>query len=324
MPDTITPKLGMVKPEIGGSADSWGNKLNGNFDKIDAKAVLNTDQWTLELGDNLEGSNAGPLIISRYNNSGIKQGEPLTIDRQTGEVYMESVRTGSATVTTHRFQYQTVSPTVPPAGYLNVFADVQGNPVVQHPNGVVQYLGVPPGTIGFTGADTADVGWALLNGQAIPRATNPMLFARYGTRFGAGDGVTTFNLPDAKGRILVHPDGGAGRLTEAVIGFPPTLASAGGNQGGPITRAQLPNEEVTVNIAAGQGAHTHTTLDQGFQGANSTAAGGNPPGGSPTETNKTSSSATLPAMTGKFQLGSGEIRSNIQPAIVMNAQIKLG
>lgn len=324
MPDTITPNLGMVKPEIGGSADSWGNKLNGNFDKIDAKAVLNTDQWTLELGDNVEGSNAGHFVVSRYNNSGIKQDEPFIIDRQTGEVYAASLKTGQATVTTHKFQYQALSPTVPPAGFLNVFVDAQGNPVIQHPNGVVQYLGVPPGTIGFTGADTADIGWALLNGQAIARAANPMLFARYGTRFGAGDGTTSFNLPDAKGRVLVHPDGGAGRLTEAIVGFPPTLASSGGNQGGAITRAQLPNELVTVNIPAGQGLHGHPYTDAYFAGQNSTAAGGNPPGGTTVTQNNNTTQVTLPAMTGSFQLGSGEIRSNVQPAIVMNAQIKLG
>lgn len=35
MPDTITPNYSLIKPEITGSIDTWGNKSNGNFDKID-------------------------------------------------------------------------------------------------------------------------------------------------------------------------------------------------------------------------------------------------------------------------------------------------
>jgi microcystin-dependent protein len=46
--------------------------------------------------------------------------------------------------------------------------------------------------------------WAPLNGQAISRTTYAKLFARWGTTFGAGDGTTTFNLPNPNGRVIVH------------------------------------------------------------------------------------------------------------------------
>lgn len=36
MPDTITPNYDLIKPEVTGSIDTWGSKLNGNFDALDA------------------------------------------------------------------------------------------------------------------------------------------------------------------------------------------------------------------------------------------------------------------------------------------------
>lgn len=44
--------------------------------------------------------------------------------------------------------------------------------------------------------------WFLCNGQAISRTQYPILFSIIGTGFGAGDGTTTFNLPDYRGKFL--------------------------------------------------------------------------------------------------------------------------
>lgn len=43
MADEITPRLNLVKPEVGGSADTWGDKWNENADKIDA-AIVKSDE----------------------------------------------------------------------------------------------------------------------------------------------------------------------------------------------------------------------------------------------------------------------------------------
>ena len=48
-------------------------------------------------------------------------------------------------------------------------------------------------------------GWLVCDGSAVARAAYPQLFARVGTRFGVGDGATTFNLPTLAGRY-VGPD----------------------------------------------------------------------------------------------------------------------
>ena len=59
------------------------------------------------------------------------------------------------------------------------------------------------GTITATGSTTADFGRLLCQGQALSRTTYARLFNRIGTAFGAGNGSTTFNLPDCREVALV-------------------------------------------------------------------------------------------------------------------------
>lgn len=53
---------------------------------------------------------------------------------------------------------------------------------------------------------SAPSGWSICDGSAISRATYAVLFALFGTTFGAGDGSTTFNLPDFRGRLPFGKD----------------------------------------------------------------------------------------------------------------------
>lgn len=94
---------------------------------------------------------------------------------------------------------------------------------------------LPAGTVAYTAATTAPSGWLLCDGSAKSRTDYARLFAAIGTTFGTGDGVTTFNLPDGRGRVVAGKDnmGGsaAGRLTNAVSGLTgTTLGAAGGSE----------------------------------------------------------------------------------------------
>lgn len=98
--------------------------------------------------------------------------------------------------------------------------------------------------IDFAGA-VAPSGWALCYGQAISRATYATLFALVGTTFGAGDGSTTFNLPDLRGRVTAAPDnmGGvqAGRLNSgAMAAVANNVGGAGGTSTSTLTTPNLP------------------------------------------------------------------------------------
>lgn len=61
----------------------------------------------------------------------------------------------------------------------------------------------PSGAIIMFAGDVAPAGWYLLDGQAVSRTDEPDLFAVCGETYGAGDGSTTFNLPDMRGTFPV-------------------------------------------------------------------------------------------------------------------------
>lgn len=66
------------------------------------------------------------------------------------------------------------------------------------------------GLLGFFATTTAPAGWLKANGAAVSRTAYAALFARIGTTFGAGDGSTTFNLPDMRGEFVRALDDGRG------------------------------------------------------------------------------------------------------------------
>ena len=75
--------------------------------------------------------------------------------------------------------------------------------------------------------------WFLCDGQAISRTTYATLFSIIGTNFGAGDGVTTFNLPDYRGKFLrgLGGDSAADIYTTQAEGLPNITGSATGAGG---------------------------------------------------------------------------------------------
>lgn len=66
---------------------------------------------------------------------------------------------------------------------------------------------LPIGSITAYGNETAPANWLICDGSAVSRTTYADLFAVIGTKYGAGDGSTTFNLPNLKGRVPVGLDG---------------------------------------------------------------------------------------------------------------------
>lgn len=76
----------------------------------------------------------------------------------------------------------------------------------------------PAGCVQFFATVTAPTGWLKANGALVSRTTYADLFAAIGTTFGAGDGSTTFGLPDLRGEFIRAFDDGRGVDTGRVFG----------------------------------------------------------------------------------------------------------
>lgn len=111
-------------------------------------------------------------------------------------------------------------------------SSAQGNPVGFLPAGCV---------MPYAGA-AAPAGWLLCAGQAVSRTEYGALFAVVGTTYGTGNGTTTFNLPDLRGRTVAGVDnmGGsaAGRLTNTVLTASNQIGATGGAQTHTLTSGQ--------------------------------------------------------------------------------------
>lgn len=117
--------------------------------------------------------------------------------------------------------------------------------------------------------------WYLCYGQAVSRTTYAALFAVLGTTWGAGNGTTTFNLPDFRGRAAFGKDdmGGtpANRVTAGVSGVAgATLGGVGGDQHAQTDT--LTAESTAISTAT---PHTHTFLIHDSTGASLAGYQGN-------------------------------------------------
>lgn len=104
-----------------------------------------------------------------------------------------------------------------PLAQNNNLADVQNKTLARQNLGVMsadeaKYNDCPPGTIVGLASPNIPQGYRLLkcNGAAYSRAVYADLFAAIGTYYGAGDGVTTFNVPEARGEYPRYADDGRG------------------------------------------------------------------------------------------------------------------
>lgn len=165
------------------------------------------------------------------------------------------------------------------------YKDSTGNVIQLTTAGAINIQGVPSGSLFPYAGATAPAGYLLCFGQAISRTGNPSLFAVIGTTFGAGDGSTTFNVPDIRGRSVFGADnmGGtaAGRLGGSVAGGITGSAvpgATGGEQEHQLSQAEIPAHVHAYGSGSG-GSTVPSTLanatGNGSFGFNTSSVGSN-------------------------------------------------
>lgn len=175
----------------------------------------------------------------------------------------------------------------------------------------------PVGSIIQYAGTSAPTGWLLCDGSAVSRVTYPNLFSVTGTTYGAGNGSTTFNLPDLRTRVPVG---------KSASGTFATLGGIGGAETVTLSTTEMPSHTHAQN------AHNHGITDPGH--VHSFAFTSGPGGGAigylisgvvatyPT-TNSATTGITINNTTATNQnTGGGGAHNNLQPYIVLNYLIK--
>lgn len=177
------------------------------------------------------------------------------------------------------------------------FTDVLNNIEKAAPTGI--------GAEWFT--NTAPTGWLLRDGSAVSRTTYARLFAVIGTTYGAGDGSTTFNLPNRKGKVGVGRDAAQTEFD--------TLGETGGEK-----------THLLLSAESGVAVHGHGVTDpghaHGHYGNNVGGSGGIRIDASVSFSDATESATTGLTVNNAAAADAAQAHNNLQPYEVCNFIIK--
>lgn len=112
----------------------------------------------------------------------------------------------------------------------------------------------------YAGSAAPD-GWLLCDGTAVSRTTYAALFAVIGTTYGAGNGTTTFNVPDLRYRAPVQA--GTLNYSPGVNGEAIARGAKQGNQYGALAVNHLPAHTHTVKAQTAGGTTTNPAFTRG-------------------------------------------------------------
>lgn len=180
---------------------------------------------------------------------------------------------------------------------------------------------IPTGTIVMTGRSSAPSGWLICNGDAVDRTLYAELYSAIGITFGPGNGTTTFNLPDMRGRVAAGVGTGTGGAASG------TGAPTGGSALAAVALAGWFGANDVTLTSAQIPAHTHPITDPGHAHPQNGGTGGPDitrltasTHDTPTGAGNTSNNTT--GITVNNNTGGGGSHTNLQPTVGLNFIIR--
>lgn len=148
------------------------------------------------------------------------------------------------------------------------------------------------GDIKMTACTSAPKKWLICDGAAVSRTKYADLFSAIGTTYGEGNGSTTFNLPNLKGKVVVGVDSGDERFS--------AIGQTGGEKEHTLTVDEMPT-------------HSHTA----YKAVNA-------PGDISGISSEGRGTGTLSGTISTSEVGSGTAHNNLQPYMALNYIIFTG
>jgi len=174
------------------------------------------------------------------------------------------------------------------------------------------------GDLVVSARSAAGTGELLCDGLPHSRTTYADLFTAIGVFYGAGDGSTTFNVPDFQGRTIIGAGTGTGLTAR-------TRGQTAGVETHPLVTGELASHAHTVSITSGGQSATHTHSVTAWQNGGGALFGGSPGYAADSNTFNTGNNSvdhTHLVSGSTANAGTGTAHQNMQPFGVANVFIK--
>ena len=196
-----------IKKDFQDGEELFAEQLNLNFATIEAG--VNTANKIVWQGENGEEVVAFRGTTEEINNRNIIDGQTL-YNIETGETYLD---VGSERISTGAGNVVAIGEEEPTNEATKIWINPDEDSLnYQDENGAFKELVIrasdtlPIGFIGLSPSESIPYGWLLCDGSEVSRTSYADLFKVIGVTYGAGNGSTTFNLPNLKGKIPVGLD----------------------------------------------------------------------------------------------------------------------
>jgi len=271
--------------DLKGAVDT--SAISTTFSRVEVPAIVKTASYTIQIAD------LGKSVDCDTTSGAVTAVLPSAVTAEDGATITIKKTTGSNTVTISPVSGQTID------GAGSKVLTAVGDSITLRSNGANwrEWAFARPslssgaitsdvldprivgglaqvGDVKFVPYETVPSGWLECNGAAVSRTTYADLYAKIGTSHGQGDGTTTFNIPDYRGRFLRGWDHGAGRDPDSVYRTAMNTGGATADHVGSIQDDQNKTHTHTYSVPTTSRVYGSTGSPAAWDASTSTGTSG--------------------------------------------------